>query len=352
MKQYPLIGKCLAVGIIFLFVGICDVPSIAQDTEKQLPASRGNWFYVGGSGPGNYTRIQDAIDDASDGDTVFVYHHSTPYYENLLVDKSIRLIGEDKNTTIIDGERIDNVVNITADGVTVEGFTIQNSNISDYNFGAGVYIHSNHNTISGNIITDNIYSGIELDYADNNTISNNIITNNLWSGIEILDSENNTISHNTISGNEVGIVIDYSFWNTIVGNKIENNYYGIDLLLCGNNIISLNAISDSKLYGIQATVISDNKICQNNFVGNRRDAALDFLIRTLWLYVFLTGQPLSRNVWDGNYWNRSRVIPYRIPGYIDIGAFFGFFGFIIIPFPSFTFDWHPAQEPYDIPGVI
>ena len=48
----------------------------------------GNTLYVGGSGPGNYTRIQDAIDNASDGDTVFVYDDSSPYFE-IISDKII-----------------------------------------------------------------------------------------------------------------------------------------------------------------------------------------------------------------------------------------------------------------------
>jgi hypothetical protein len=44
--------KYMAIGIILLFLGICFVPAIAQNIEKPLPTSRGNWFYVGGSGPG------------------------------------------------------------------------------------------------------------------------------------------------------------------------------------------------------------------------------------------------------------------------------------------------------------
>ena len=54
--------KGLAVCIILLFIGICIIPSNAKDTEKLLQTSRGNWFYVGGSGPGNYSKIQDASD--------------------------------------------------------------------------------------------------------------------------------------------------------------------------------------------------------------------------------------------------------------------------------------------------
>jgi len=53
--------KLLGVGIILLFVGTCIIPVTAQDTKKSQSTSRGDWLYVGGSGPGNFTRIQDAI---------------------------------------------------------------------------------------------------------------------------------------------------------------------------------------------------------------------------------------------------------------------------------------------------
>jgi len=74
---------------VFLFGGTCEITS-------------GTTFYVGGNGPGTYTKIQEAIDDASSGDTVFVYNGT--YYEHLNINKTIDLIGEDKNTTIIDGD--------------------------------------------------------------------------------------------------------------------------------------------------------------------------------------------------------------------------------------------------------
>ena len=92
--------KWLAVGIILLFVGTGIIPAIAQDSEKPLPASRGDWLYVGGSGPGNYSKIQDAIDNASDGDTVFVF--SGLYNEGKIkTGKTISLIGQDRSSTIV-----------------------------------------------------------------------------------------------------------------------------------------------------------------------------------------------------------------------------------------------------------
>ena len=91
MMSSSLNKKGLVFGIIFVLVcaGVASGFNIQiNDSEKN---SRGNILYVGGSGPGNYSKIQDAIDDASDGDTVFVFNGI--YYENVWIDeKSINLM--------------------------------------------------------------------------------------------------------------------------------------------------------------------------------------------------------------------------------------------------------------------
>ena len=53
-----------------------------------------NMIYVGGSGTDNYSSIQEAINDSSDGDSIFVYRGI--YNETLIVNKSINLIGGNK----------------------------------------------------------------------------------------------------------------------------------------------------------------------------------------------------------------------------------------------------------------
>jgi len=116
----------------------------------------GNILYVGGSGPNNYTKIQDAIDNASDGDTVFVFDDSSPYMENIVVDTSITLWGEEKNTTIIDGGHQGHGVNISADNVTVRGFTIQNCDGNESGLEAGIVVSSKCNQIMDNILVDNL----------------------------------------------------------------------------------------------------------------------------------------------------------------------------------------------------
>jgi len=115
------------VGITILFLGLSITSSVAINTPIK-PISNGNTLYVGGTGEGNYTKIQDAINNASDGDTVFVYNGT--YYENVIINKNNHILtGEDKNTTIIDGgKRNGNVVTIYyVDWVAISGFTIKNS---------------------------------------------------------------------------------------------------------------------------------------------------------------------------------------------------------------------------------
>jgi hypothetical protein len=47
------------------------------------------------------------------------------------------------------------------------------------------------------------------------------------------------------------------------------------------------------------------------------------------------------NKWNQNYWNQPSILPKIIPGRLGLGG----------RIPFINFDWHPAQEPYDIPGI-
>ena len=123
-------------------------------------------FYVGGTGPRNYTFIQAAIDEVRSGDTVFVY--AGTYYENIVLTKTITLIGESRDTTIIDGsESWDDVVSITSNNVNITGFTIANGH-SD-----GIDVRSEDVTIIGNNISTNGWDGISLRFSKNIIIKDN-----------------------------------------------------------------------------------------------------------------------------------------------------------------------------------
>ena len=60
--------------VLILTNFIVQSTAIEMIEQSSMSTRNGKTLYVGGSEPGNYTKIQDAINNASDGDTVFVYN--------------------------------------------------------------------------------------------------------------------------------------------------------------------------------------------------------------------------------------------------------------------------------------
>ena len=224
-----------------------------------------------GWGYDRFNRIQYGINEV-EGSTVYVYNGT--YYENVVVDKSINLVGEDRNSTIIDGGGSGDVVYVSVNWVNVSGFTIRNSGSAGYpNYDAGVEIRSNYSNIIGNIVTGN-NRGIWIS-ANNNYVVDNEITSNNAQGIEIYLSRNNTIAGNNVSSNtKAGIQSDNSSNNTITSNTVtSNNWHGIflDDFSSSNTITSNNISSNDN--GICIFDSSDsNIIYHNNFIDNTQNA--------------------------------------------------------------------------------
>jgi parallel beta-helix repeat protein len=310
-----MIKKIFSVIVCMLLITIILPINVTADETS------GNTIYVDDDGGADYTRIQDAIDNASDGDTVFVY--GGIYYENVIIHKIIDLIGEDKYETVIDSNHEESVLKITVDGVTVHGFTLQNTGL--YELFAGVEIRSSNNKISDTLVK-NTNRGIILYGSDKNIIDNNIITD-VTTGIDVhFESHNNTISNNTIEKNDYsGIGISNSK-NNVVTRNIINGIGGLDIYWANNNDIFLNTITGVKYFHvILIQQSSNNTIYRNNFINNRRNSVL---------------MSDSFNTWDENYWGRIRILPKPIIGikYVDD----------LRSIPYISFDWHPAQEPYEI----
>ena len=352
MKKEWLV-KTLALGVVVLFIygGVASAFNIDNISE---PLNNGNWLYVGGSGEGNYTKIQDAIDNATEGDTVFVYNGT--YSGNLKVNKSINLIGEDKNTTIIDGATNGNDVNISADNVKIVGFTIDNCSN-----GAGICLYSNNCIITDNIISYNIAGiliGIETYYGSDsyeptvilsygyNTITNNLIIGNKGLGIG-LTGENNTIKGNIISQTQYGIMLMFAVANNLSNNFISENEYGIFIVASYSNVIYRNNITKNEKLGVSIFCTSLDKILQNNFIKNGQNAYFNHPILTrIQIFKNFLSLPIRGSTWNGNFWDRPRLMPCMVPGLISLIR-----GPIMeapYHFNIFQFDWHPAKEPYNI----
>lgn len=169
---------------------------------------------------GNFQKIQDAINAANPGDVVFV--RNGIYYENVRINKTISLIGEDKNLTIIDGGGVGIVLAIIANNVKVQGFTIQNGGT---NFPDRTIFVTNCRevTIENNIIRNSL-CGIELRNSNACKIINNVIMNHSWKGIFIA-GDDNEVCCNTIANNSIGasIAAPVAYPNRFYRNNFVNN---------------------------------------------------------------------------------------------------------------------------------
>jgi len=343
MKRNNLVKKGVVIAVILLFFSVSVIPSTGTTNVKPTTthATSGNTLYVGGNGTGNYSSIQDAIDDSSNGDTVYVYAYSSPYYENVLVDKSINLIGEDRETTVIDGNGKGSVITVKRDGVTISGFTIQNSGTERWDYSGIEVFQRYYCRIFNNIIRAN-RNGIFLFCTEYCNVTNNIIISNevgiIGSGARMIgECYENTISENIISNNtNYGIVCYESYYDGIFSNNtISHNDYGLEFNCnCYRNICIRNNFSDN-LVGLSSQPFG-TVVTNNNFINNKRHAKQWF--RSMGCLLD-GGTPDC--IFDGNYWGKARRFPYPIP------KRYGMIFFAIFPcFP--LFDWHPAQEPYDI----
>lgn len=106
----------------------------------------GKSIIVDDDGGRDYKFIQSAINDADPGDTIFVY--SGVYDENIVIRKTISLIGNGSTDTVIDGRHHNGLdtVRVLADWVNISGFTLKNSG-GRINFDAGLQIE-NRNSVS------------------------------------------------------------------------------------------------------------------------------------------------------------------------------------------------------------
>jgi len=227
--------------------------------------------------PDDFLSIQEAILSASNGDTVFV--RSGSYYGNLIINKSISLIGENKDSTFIVGNETGTTILIQEDYVKVVNFTIKSPQIPlIWNRKRGIHL-------------------LQVGFCE---ISENIILRNDYGiGIWLFKSSNNIVAGNMLEQAAEGIYIVSSINNTFMGNIIQEIGFGIRLHEASNNIFIANNISGNnfEIYfgsdGEYLSHVTNNTFHHNNILNNG-------------VPVGTLGAIVGLNNWDngkeGNYW--------------------------------------------------
>ena len=297
--------------------------------------------------PYDYPTIQDAIDNASDGDLIRVYNGT--YYENLEIYKPVSIIGNGSQSTIIDGSEIGNPVNITSDDVLISGFEITNSYGPFYR--GAIRIESSKNIIiNNNTFFNNDY---DLNLISCNALYEDIIIENnefiegrlancgIWG---VTESINISILNNIIRDKEIGIlsygsqqiiimdniiencnkaiIFETTIKSDIINNEIivtnRNLEVGIELKNSDNNKIIYNFINSTFSYmfssGLHIQKSNNNIVKFNDFYLNLIAIRLEFSLfnRINWnnLMLSYSGFELSCQLSPGfyqfNYWRELK----------------------------------------------
>ena len=160
--------------------------------------------------PLHYSTIQEAVDAASPGDAILV--SAGTYYEHLIIDKPLTLVGEESSIPTIDGNGSDTCLTLTADNVNINRFIIQDGLL-------GIDVsRCDSATLIGNMILNN-QAGISLSGSRSNTIIGNTLLDN-YIGILLTDSHNNTVYHNNFINST-----RFQFGGDNLYNDLEGNYW-------------------------------------------------------------------------------------------------------------------------------
>lgn len=345
----------------------------------------------------NFKRIQDAINASKNGDTIYVYNGT--YYENIVIDKTISLIGENKYATIIDGKQKTDTVYIKSEKVEITGFTITNSSRDEWYY-AGIRLTSSNIEIKDNIIKDNNLGVFGKKVTNTIVYKNSFINDSLTFSLYDIENEPvifsekyfiHFVQFNTVNGKPLiyvrnqkninipgdagqviavsceglkiqNMVLDYSDFGIILVNskkcEIKNNSIShcdgmIWLINSSENTIKNNNISNN-FEGICIDQNSNNNIIINNMISKNRfygiiiegfshnnkilknDFIKNFQEYSRWQVFF---RESHGNRWDSNFWNQKRILPKIIMGNRD------FLGYSIPLIPWIDIDFRPALKP-------
>ena len=274
---------------------------------------RGRMIYVDDDRPWSWYdathkhTIQEGVDTANNGDTVFVYNGT--YYENVEIanpnQNSINLIGENKTTTTLIGS-----LNICTEDVTVDGFTIE---VNDFLSIGSNDIFTNNIVIinverwvvigSSNIIRGNMFTSVDASdfilYGYDNVIYDNFFCNMISIDDQSSEFPNRWNISKTPGTNIIG--------GAFLGGNYWSNYHGGDMDADGLGDINLPYNDEGRIHIGGDFLPLTNKMLNYSYVEVDDDFNVgtegfgEYRFNTIQEGVYAVREPGVVYVYNGNY---------------------------------------------------
>jgi parallel beta-helix repeat protein len=164
-----------------------------------------------------YFSVQDAINAAEtlDGHSIRVGYGV--FQECVVVNKSLSVVGESSDFSIIDGKRGAIVVDVVSDGVEIKNLSIRNGVV-------GLRLdHADNCRVIGNVLYDESY-GLRLYYSRNAFVIDNRLSGCSHFGIDLESSGNTTLRGNWLSQNVYGFGVDGNSLFDFLNDVDESNF--------------------------------------------------------------------------------------------------------------------------------
>jgi len=314
-----MIKKALVYMIVIVFIFLNFTFSASSTYENN------SILFVGGSGEGNFSSINDALDNSTDGDIIYVYNGS--YNERIVLNKSVSLLGESKKNAVLCGKDNFNILNIISSNVTIQGFLFINSSnsvlisndcknifICDnifYNNSNGILSEENSRniTVESSFFINNSEC-IRFYNTSNSFISDNDFFENQEYGIVLRKkSTSNFVSKNRFSYIGTGIINVDSSNNMIIKNNISSCYYGIYGSSSEHLFIYENELYNNSKKSVFLVNSGFFNISNNSFVNNE----YGIYVNSCYNYSDFKNNLFIDNIQDFRVTNKPPVI--RIPSF-------------------------------------
>ncbi len=261
------IRSVFAIGVLFVLSNAGALLAQEPGSTRERTSGTGSTWVVAPDGTGHFTSIQEAIDQAQAGDTVFI--KAGRYAEDVTVHskEGLKVIGEGREQVLIAGlKRVGTLhigkwpygaTNVEISGLTVQqhgglgvgifngaGVTLKHLKVDGFVFGqqvqnvhieqcivggsetTGIAFADSQATLLDNLIHDNDH-GVSVGGTSVVHLERNVITRSLFEGVLVADQGKVSLIRNTLVKNRGGVKFQGDATGRVAGNIIDKAQVGI-----------------------------------------------------------------------------------------------------------------------------